>query len=71
MVVPDDRKSYTARGGGVPSPTEHELIVSVVPEMNPMQVSSGVPDASETLSVVKSCGATKHEPRGAVVGQAG
>jgi hypothetical protein len=44
--------SYTARGGGVPSPTEHDVIVSVVFAMNPVQLSTWLPvDASVTLSV--------------------
>ena len=74
------RKSYTARVGEAVLPegaVQEELIVSVVPEMNPVQLATfafvPVDAASLTFSVVKSFGAATHEPapdKGALVGQA-
>jgi len=55
---------YTARFAVVvvPGTVQEEVIVSVVPETNPLQVATFVPvDASLTFSVVKSCGAATHE----------
>jgi len=72
IAVPDDRKLYTAKFARVvvPGTVQEEVIVSVVPEINPLHAATFVPvDARLTLSVVKSCAADTHEPRGAVVGQ--
>jgi hypothetical protein len=70
------RKSYTTRFAGVvvPGTVQAEVILSVVPEMNPVQLATFVfVDASLTFSVVKSFCAATHEPapdKGAPVGQA-
>jgi len=54
IVVPDDRKSYTARDAGfaVPGNVQEEVIVSVVFEIYPLQLATAVVvDASLTSSV--------------------
>jgi len=42
ISVPDDRKSYTAKFAGfvVPETVQAEVIVRVVPEMNPEQLAT-------------------------------